>query len=102
MDRRKYEVDGNYAAQVDFNISPGYLLDAITSAYEAAASTAVSDTFDSSSSWKWGLDYLETGLALLGFKEVAELVKTDFSKSTQAFAERLNSQMEKAPAATRS
>ena len=89
MDKKKYEADGNYAAEADFNISPGYLLDAITSAYEAAVSTAVSDTFDSSSSWKWGLDYLETGLALLGFEEVAELVKTDFSKSTKAFAAKL-------------
>lgn len=89
MNQKKYEDDGNYAAQIDFNISPGYLLDAIASAYEAAASTAVTDTFNSSSSWKWGLDYLETGLALLGFREVAVLVKTDFLKSTSVFAEQL-------------
>jgi len=46
-------------------------------------------TFDSSSSWKWGLDYLETGLELLGFKDVAALVKTDFPKSASVFAEGL-------------
>ncbi len=89
MNRKKYEDDGNYAAQVDFNVSPGYLLDSIIGAYEAAASTAVTDTFDSSNSWKWGLDYLETGLELLGFQEVAALVKTDFTKSTSVFAEEL-------------
>lgn len=87
MDHKKYEEDGSYAAQVDYDISPGYLFDAIVNAYEAAASTAVTDTFASSSSWKWGLDYLDTGLRLLGFQEVAALVKTDFSKSTSAFAE---------------
>lgn len=89
MNRKKYEHDGDYAAQVDFNISPGYLLDAIISAYQAAASAAVSDTFNSSSSWKWGLDYLETGLGLLGFNDVAALVKTDFPKSTKVFAEKI-------------
>lgn len=92
MNRKKYEHDGSYAAQVDFDVSPGYLLDAITSAYQAAASAAVSDTFDSSISWKWGLDYLETGLGLLGFKDVAALVKTDFPKSTRLFAEKLKEQ----------
>lgn len=90
MNRKKYEHDGNYAAQFDFNISPGYLLDAITSAYQASASTAVTDTFDSSSSWKWGLDYLETGLGLLDFKDVAALVKTDFPKSARLFAEKIS------------
>ena len=89
MDRNKYENDGRYAAQVDFNISPGYLLDAIISAYEAAASEAVIDTLDSSSSWKWGLDYLETGLELLGFQDVAAIVKTDFPTSTKVFTEKL-------------
>lgn len=89
MNRKKYEDDGNYAAQVDFNISPGYLLDAIISAYQAAASAAVIDTFESSSSWKWGLDYLESGLELLGFKEVAAMVKTDFPESKRVFAEKL-------------
>ena len=89
MDRKKYEDDGNYAAQADFNISPGYLLDAIISAYEAAASTAVIDTFDSSSSWRWGLDYLETGLEILGFKNVAAMVKTDFAESKRVFGEEI-------------
>jgi len=89
MNQEKYEENGSYAAQVDFNISPRYLLDAIISAYEAAVSTAVVDAFDSSSSWKWGLDYLETGLALLGFTDIASLVKTDFSKSTKLFAEKI-------------
>ena len=92
MNREKYEHDGSYAAQVDFDIAPGYLLDAIISAYQAAASAAVSDTFDSSISWKWGLDYLETGLGLLGFKDVAALVKTDFPKSTRLFAEKVKEQ----------
>ena len=87
MNRKKYEDDGNYAAQVDFNVSPGYLLDAITSAYEAAASEAVIDTFESSSSWQWGLDYLEKGLDLLGFQHVAAMVKTDFLESKRVFAE---------------
>lgn len=89
MNRKKYEDDGNYAAQVDFNIAPGYLLDAIISAYEAAASTVVTDNFDSSSSWKWGLDYLETGLELLGFTKVAAIVKTDFPESKRIFVEEL-------------
>ena len=86
MDQTKYEQDGKYAAQFDFNMSRRYLLDTIMSAYEAANSAAVIDTFDSSSSWKWGLDYLETGLELLDFPDVAALVKTDFPKSAQAFA----------------
>ena len=89
MNRKQYEHDGKYAAQVDFDVSPGYLLDVITSAYEAAASAAVTDTFESSSSWRWGLDYLETGLELLGFKDVAALVKIDFPKSTRVFAEKI-------------
>jgi hypothetical protein len=89
MDQEKYERDGKYAAEFDFKISRGYLLDTIKSAYEAASSEAVIDTLDSSSSWKWGLDYLETGLELLGFKDVAALVKTDFPKSASVFAETL-------------
>lgn len=89
MNRKKYENDGSYAAQADYNIAPGYLLDAIISAYEAAASAAVIDTFDSSSSWQWGLDYLETGLKLLDFKDVAAMVKTDFPESKRVFAEQV-------------
>ena len=90
MNQKKYEHDGKYAAQVDFNLSPGYLLDAIISAYEAAASEAVTDTFESSSSWRWGIDYLETGLELLGFNDVAALVRVDFLKSTRVFTEKIN------------
>lgn len=86
MNQTKYEQDGKYAAQFDFNISRGYLLDTIKSAYEAATEAAI-DTFESSSSWKWGLDYLETGLELLGFKDIASMVKTDFAKSASVFTE---------------
>jgi len=89
MNQTKYEHDGTYAAQFDFNISRRYLLDTIINAYEAATSAAVIDTFDSSSSWKWGLDYLETGLELLGFQDIAALVKTDFPKSAKVFAEEI-------------
>jgi len=89
VDQEKYESDGKYAAEFDFKISRGYLLDTIMSAYEAATSAAVVDAFDSSSSWKWGLDYLETGLELLGFNDAAALVKTDFPKSAKVFTEEL-------------
>ncbi len=46
MDKEKYERDGKYAAESDFKISRGYLLDTIRSAYEAATSAAVTDTFE--------------------------------------------------------
>lgn len=86
MDRR-YGRNGKFTAQQDFRESPSRLMEAIVEGYEAATKAIRVGTFSTSPDKKFLLDYLETGLKLLGFGDAACLVKRDFARSALILAE---------------
>lgn len=88
MDRR-YRRDGKFAAQHDFQQSPSYLMGCIVKGYEATTQAIRLGQFNTCPDKKWTLDYLETGLTLLGFGNAACLVKRDFARSALILAETL-------------
>lgn len=90
MNQRQYERDGSYAARHDYGISPKYLLDAIVQGYEAMT-MAIATGQSNCQSRRWAIDYLETGLRLLGYTEPASCVRTDFARSATLFAQNLRS-----------
>lgn len=88
MDRR-YKRDGKFAAQFDFRQSPSYLMQCVVEGFEASTESIMLGQFNSCAHKKWTLDYLETGLKLLGFGDAACLVKRDFARSARILSENL-------------
>jgi hypothetical protein len=88
MDRR-YRRSGKFAAQSDFQQSPSYLMECVVEGIEATTQSIRLGQFNTCAHKKWTLDYLETGLKLLGFRDAACIVKRDFARSVLIFAENL-------------
>lgn len=86
MDFKKYDSNGGYAAKADFKVSKQHLLDAVDSGFEAVIA-AESRGFGCSAAKQWALDYLETGLKLLGLDDASKLVKKDPQASARSFRE---------------
>jgi hypothetical protein len=88
MDDKRFERDGKYAAKVNYGFGRDYLLDSVVELTEQltlgiTSGTTCQDGMD------WALDYLETGLNLLGVKDAAALVKTNLPEALILFAKRL-------------
>jgi hypothetical protein len=88
MDYERYERDGGYAAEVDYEISYDYLLANVVSGFEAVTLTIARGGMGLEGHL-WEGDYLETGLRLLGFEEASLLLKEDLGKCAEVFSESL-------------
>ena len=86
MSLKMYESDGKYAASHDFQISQAHLLSNVLEDYNAFAEVTERDGVCQILD-KWMLDYIETGLHLLGYSNAASLVRTNLKESAKALFE---------------
>ncbi len=84
----KYQQNGHYAALCDFKVSASHLTAMVLAGFEVMCFGVPMGGYLSNPQ-QWSQDYLETGLALLGFKDIAVLVGTDLPRSRWIFIERL-------------
>lgn len=93
MDSKRYDRSGKYAATHDFEFySRDFFLSNVVDGFKAMTAGIELDVHTKCSCHKWSLDYLETGLKLLGYVKASSLVKTNFTESASVFAECLKKQ----------
>lgn len=93
MDSRRYDRSGKYAATHDFETQPREcILDNVVSGIEAMTASIRLGTYNQCSSASWSLNYLETGLKLLGYTKASSLVKKNFVQAVSVFGEELKKQ----------
>jgi hypothetical protein len=84
MDENRYEEDGEYAAEVDFKRSEDYLLKNVIMGFGALVQS-VGQGGSGIEGHEWEGKYIETGLKLSGYEEVALLLRKDLDKAADAF-----------------
>lgn len=93
MDLKRYDRSGKYAATHDFENQPReFFLGNVVDGFEAMTASIKLGTHNECSSTSWSLNYLETGLELLGYTKASSLVKKNFVQAVSVFTEDLRKQ----------